>query len=107
MYVPTDPKTLLMRGRRILLRAVRDSETVDMSDGGIYIPDPVRDRQKYRNWIVADGMRPVGLDVTDDRIRPGARVVIDGRFAGQELEFDDGVYRVVLEDHLIAILEDT
>jgi co-chaperonin GroES (HSP10) len=91
-------KRLAVTGDRILLVAIED--TVDRTEGGIWLPDEAVDRQKSRRWKVYAH----GPDVSAD-IGLGQEVIVDGRFAGEPMDWKGSTVRFVREHNIIATLE--
>lgn len=76
--------TLIPYGKRIV---VKKEEVKDVTEGGLYIPDTVKDKEKRRKGTVLATCDNSGIDVGD--------VVVFGSFAGLEV---DGVLILKLED---------
>ena len=94
------PTQLTPLGNRLLLQPIE--ETVDRTEGGLWLPPSADERQRYRRWeIIA-----VGAEVLDETLLPGVEVIARRyggtpiKFAGLDLMFvsEDDVYAVISEE---------
>ena len=92
------------------MRVVVKPETMEeMSDGGIYIPDPVRERADMGHMkatIVAVGAQAFE-DIKDRDSRPvSGAVVTIAKYAGYLIQGKDAVeYRIINDSDVVAVLD--
>jgi len=84
---------------------VRRKEAQEQSDGGIYIPDTVRERPAEGEVLVVGEGRynayygrtiPLTVKVGD--------YILFGKYAGSEITYDDETYTLLAEDEVLAII---
>lgn len=97
-------------GWRILVMPYKGREK---SDGGIYIPDAVKDRESLAT-VVAYVVKVGPLAYKDpDKFGPGSEPwckegdwVCIGRYAGSRFKLDGGEVRIINDDEVIATILD-
>lgn len=77
----------------------KDVSEVADKVGSLHLPDQALDRQKYRQWEIVKVPEGTPLE-----LQPGMRVMVDGRFSGTPLELDDGTFRLLDINRIIAII---
>ena len=96
---PVTSRTIRLKTHHVLLKPVGEDQITDQTEGGLWLPDQAKDRQRYRQWEVIEAGPETPLE-----LQPGMRVIVDGRFAGQPLHLDDGEFRLMYDHHIIAAL---
>jgi len=94
---PVTSETIRLKRHIVLLQSVGDEQLTD-KHGSLYLPEQALDRQRYRQWQVVNAGPETPIE-----LQPGMRVMVDGRFAGEEIHLDDGVFRLMFDYHIIAI----
>lgn len=94
---PVTSEQLTLKRGEVLAKDI--SDIIGETAGGIILTDQAKDRQKYRQWEIVRVSEGTPLD-----LQAGIRVMVDGRFAGTPLELDDGTFRLLDIDRIIAII---
>ncbi len=80
---------------------VKPSPAEEMTKGGIIIPDTAKEKPQ-RGEVIAVGPGKDGNQLT---VKTGD-VVLYGKYAGQEMEYNGDDYLIMREDDILTILSD-
>lgn len=91
-------------GDRILVKRLEEEEVMK---GGIIIPDTAKEKPQ-RGEVIAVGLGR--LDEEGKRVPLDVKVgdsILFGKYAGNEVTFDDEEYLIMREDDVLAIVEES
>jgi chaperonin GroES len=78
---------------------VKPDEVIEKTDGGIIIPDTVKEKP-LRGTVVEAGPGKPNEPMT---VKRGDKVLY-GKYSGTEIEIDKDMYLIMLEGEILAIL---
>ena len=82
---------------------VKPSPAEEKTKGGIIIPDSVKEKPQ-RGEVVAVGPGKDGKDASKMTVKKGD-IVLYGKYAGQEMEFEGTDYLIMREDDILVVLD--
>lgn len=85
-------------GDRVVVKAVVQEE---VTASGIVLPDTAEKEKKEEGEIIAIGN---GEKVKKLNLKVGSRIIF-GKYAGDEVEFEDTEYKVLKEEDVLAVIE--
>ncbi len=82
---------------------VKPAPAEEKTKGGIIIPDTAKEKPQ-RGEVVAVGPGKEGKDEKKMTVKTGD-IVLYGKYAGQEMEFEGVDYLIMREDDVLVILD--
>jgi chaperonin GroES len=87
---------------RLIVRRIDEDDT---TAGGIIIPDTAKEKPQQGDVIaVGSGRRDDSGNVIKMDVQKGDRILFS-KYAGTEVNLDDGEHLIITEDDVLAVLE--
>ena len=82
---------------------IKPAPAEEKTKGGIIIPDTAKEKPQ-RGEVVAVGPGKVGKDDAKMTVKTGD-IVLYGKYAGQEMNFEGTDYLIMREDDILVIMD--
>lgn len=85
-------------GDRVIVKPLTQEE---VTKSGIVLPDTVEKEKKEQGEVVSIG---AGEKITKLGLKVGDKVLF-GKYAGEDVEVDEGEYKVLKDEDVLAVVE--